>query len=395
MEEIRFEIRSCIILSILPVCLSHTLHHLHSALAPSLFTLYHHRYNIDPNRVGRLEVGTETLVDKSKSSKTVLMDLFPGNTDVEGATVINACYGGTAALLNAFLWVESDGWDGRYAIVVAADIATYARGPARPTCGAGAVAMLVGRDAPFSFSPKERATHAANVWDFFKPDHTVEYPTVDGALSQVCYYQALEDVYSRFVDKMEKNNTSNNSSSNGSNGIYKTPPTSPTSFSAAAAASSSFTADSPDYFVFHAPYNKLVQKSYARLFLLDARRRQSKKEESTEEEKKEAAQEDAAASDNKEDPLQEWLTKPIEETHNDRALDGVLKKVSAASFQQRLYDANRASQLVGNTYTASVFLGLASLIDRAGSRGELTPGKSVVLFSYGSGALATMYRMTV
>ena len=101
------------------------------------------RYQIDPSEVGRLEVGTETLVDKSKSTKTVLMDLFPGNTNIEGATVVNACYGGTAALLNAFMWVESDGWDGRYAIVVAADIAAYARGGARPTSGAGAVAVLI------------------------------------------------------------------------------------------------------------------------------------------------------------------------------------------------------------------------------------------------------------
>merc|ERR1719223_242575 len=164
------------------------------------------KYDISPSQVGRLEVGTESLVDKSKSTKTVLMDLFEGNTDVEGATVINACYGGTAALLNAMAWVESDGfWDGRYAIVVAADIATYARGPARPTCGAGAVALLIGRDAPIAFSnPKERATHASNVWDFFKPDHNVEYPTVDGALSQVCYYRALEDCYSRFADKIDE-----------------------------------------------------------------------------------------------------------------------------------------------------------------------------------------------
>lgn len=145
---------------------------------------FQQRYGIHPSEVGRLEVGTETLVDKSKSTKTILMDLFPGNTDIEGATIINACYGGTAALLNAFTWVESDGWDGRYAIVVAADIAAYARGPARPTCGAGAVAVLVGRDAPLSFDPKERTTHAANVWDFFKPDHTVEYPTVDGTWRQ-------------------------------------------------------------------------------------------------------------------------------------------------------------------------------------------------------------------
>jgi hydroxymethylglutaryl-CoA synthase len=89
----------------------------------SSFLLCFKRYEIDPLDVGRLEVGTETLVDKSKSTKTVLMDLFPGNNDIEGATIVNACYGGTAALLNAFTWVESDGWDGRYAIVVAADIA--------------------------------------------------------------------------------------------------------------------------------------------------------------------------------------------------------------------------------------------------------------------------------
>lgn len=37
---------------------------------------------------------------------------------------------------------------GRLAIVVAADVATYARGGARPTGGAGAVAMLLGPNAP-------------------------------------------------------------------------------------------------------------------------------------------------------------------------------------------------------------------------------------------------------
>ena len=37
---------------------------------------------------------------------------------------------------------------GRYAVVVAADIAVYASGSARPTGGAGAVAMLIGPDAP-------------------------------------------------------------------------------------------------------------------------------------------------------------------------------------------------------------------------------------------------------
>ena len=37
---------------------------------------------------------------------------------------------------------------GRYALVVAGDIAVYATGSARPTGGAGSVAMLVGPSAP-------------------------------------------------------------------------------------------------------------------------------------------------------------------------------------------------------------------------------------------------------
>lgn len=37
---------------------------------------------------------------------------------------------------------------GRLAIVVAADVATYARGGARPTGGAGAIAILLGPNAP-------------------------------------------------------------------------------------------------------------------------------------------------------------------------------------------------------------------------------------------------------
>jgi 3-hydroxy-3-methylglutaryl CoA synthase len=67
------------------------------------------------DQIGRIEVGTETILDKSKSVKSVLMQLFEesGNTDVEGVDTINACYGGTAALFNSLSWVESSAWDGK------------------------------------------------------------------------------------------------------------------------------------------------------------------------------------------------------------------------------------------------------------------------------------------
>jgi hydroxymethylglutaryl-CoA synthase len=354
------------------------------------------RYSIDPHDIGRLEVGTETLIDKSKSTKTVLMELFAasGQTDIEGATIVNACYGGTAAFLNALAWcnnndndddVESEGGE-KYAIIVAADIAAYEAGAARPTSGCGAVALLVGRDAPLAYrSP--RATHAAHVYDFYKPDHAVEYPVVDGALSQLCYYRALEDVYERFVQKQQSKKTKDDHDN-----------------------VDTFTAETPDYWVFHAPYNKLVQKSYGRLFLLDARRqyqqrlqqqqqqrvRDEQPEQDDEKKCEPAVESTASLNDKQQTMLAEWLTKPLAETYNDPTLDGVLKQLSKDAFQQRLSDANAASKMVGNTYTASVFLGLASLLDRCGGDGTLlstTPGKSVAVFSYGSGALATLYRL--
>lgn len=131
--------------------------------------------NIDPSRVGRLEVGTESLVDKSKSTKTHLMTLFGENHDIEGtillylgATSLNACYGATNALLNTLNWITSASWDGRYGIAVATDVAVYEEGPARPTGGVGAVAMLISNRPKIAISPI-RASYIDHQYDFYKP----------------------------------------------------------------------------------------------------------------------------------------------------------------------------------------------------------------------------------
>ena len=157
------------------------------------------KYKIDPKSIGRLDVGTETIIDKSKSVKTVLMDLFEshGNTDIEGIDSKNACYGGTAALFNAVNWMESSSWDGRDAIVFAGDIAIYAEGSARPVGGAGAVAMLVGPDAPLVLEPIH-GTHMSNKWDFYKPDLSSEYPQVDGPETLYAYLGSIDAAYDAF-----------------------------------------------------------------------------------------------------------------------------------------------------------------------------------------------------
>ena len=162
--------------------------------------------NIDPNNVGRLEVGTETIIDKSKSVKTVLMTLFEdcGNTDIEGVDTTNACFGGTAALFNAINWVESSSYDGRLAIVVIADIAVYAAGNARCTGGAGAIALAIAPDAPLVFDSGLRTAHMAHVYDFYKPDMSSEYPVINGKLSLKCYLSALDICYERYGKKFNK-----------------------------------------------------------------------------------------------------------------------------------------------------------------------------------------------
>ncbi|CAN1332820.1 Hydroxymethylglutaryl-CoA synthase [Linum perenne] len=204
------------------------------------------KYGVDPKQVGRLEVGSETVIDKSKSIKTFLMQIFEkcGNTDIEGVDSTNACYGGTAALFNCVNWVESNSWDGRYGLVVCTDSAVYAEGPARPTGGAAAIVMLIGPDAPIVFESKYRGSYMSHAYDFYKPNLASEYPVVDGKLSQTCYLMALDACYKHFCAKYvflryEKFE------------------------------GKQFSITDADYTVFHSPYNKLVQKSFARLLFDD------------------------------------------------------------------------------------------------------------------------------
>ena len=141
------------------------------------------------------------------------MQLFErsGNTDVEGVDSINACFGGTAALFNAVNWIESSYWDGRLACVVMGDIAVYGKGSARPTGGAGAVALLVGPNAPLVFERGLRATHIAHAYDFYKPVMDSEYPLVDGEIcralknfkkSQRCSTGFLKEPWNRRVHQV-------------------------------------------------------------------------------------------------------------------------------------------------------------------------------------------------
>ena len=266
------------------------------------------------------------------------MDLLGANTNVEGATVLNACYGGTAAVLNSAAWVESSSWDGRYAIAVASDIATYEAGPARPTGGVGAVAMLIGPRAPLALVPRTRTTHATNAYDFYKPNMGSEYPAVDGKLSQTCYLGAVDACYNGTMKKLGK-----------------------------AAVGDAF-----DFLAFHSPYNKLVQQSFRRMLFNDAARC-------------------VAGGLPLPTPLASlapFASLPSAATLANRDLDKALAALPVGPQYSAMVGPSEAlSRAIGNSYTAALWANVACLI--ASKAGELE-GKRVGAFSYGSGALATM-----
>lgn len=151
-------------------------------------------YKIDQMSVGRIEVGTESNFDLSKSVKSFLMDLFPENNNIFGIDNVNACYGGTNALFNALFYMESPFYDGRYCIVVCTDIAKYQEDYAIPTSGGGAVAILLGKDPVFVLE-HSMYHHFANDFDFYKPVDNYPFPVFDRFLSLDLYKASFKNLF--------------------------------------------------------------------------------------------------------------------------------------------------------------------------------------------------------
>lgn len=300
------------------------------------------------------------MLDKSKSVKTVLMQLFEasGNTNVEGVDTINACYGGTNALFNSINWVESSAWDGRDAVVVAGDIALYAKGNARPTGGVGCVAMLIGPDAPIAFEPGLRGTYIRHTYDFFKPDLTSEYPVVDGHYSLQCYSEALDACYKAYNirDKKLKSHA-NGAIANGNGHVDET----------------NVPLDRFDYMAFHSPTCKTVAKSYGRLLYNDY-----------------LADPTQAIFAEVAPELRDMdYRKSLTDKNIEKAFTGLTKK----RFAEHVQPSIQVPNLCGNMYCASLYGGLVSILSNVPPKQLL--GKRVAFFSYGSGLASSIFSAKV
>lgn len=97
---------------------------------------------------------------------------------------------------------------------------------------------------------------------------------------------------------------------------------------------------------------------------------------------------DARRSADKFPSLQQWTDKALEETLSDRELDLATRGLANELYAQKTAPTCTTSKLVGNTYTAAVYMNLATLVH---ARGAALEDTNTMLFSYGSGSMATMF----
>ncbi len=178
------------------------------------------QYDIDPQKVRYLALGTESSTDNSAGAiiiKGMVDDalkgrgLSPLSRNCEVPEFKHACLGGIYGLKNALRFLSIDGGDS-VAIVVCADKALYQRGSSgEPTQGAGAVAMLLTAEPRIATIDLRLAGTASDYRgvDFRKPlvnrngtgasPEFVDIPVYNGKYSTSCYVDemqhALEDMY--------------------------------------------------------------------------------------------------------------------------------------------------------------------------------------------------------
>ena len=182
------------------------------------------QYDIDPNRVKFLALGTESSTDNSAGAiiiKGMINDALisrnkpPISRSCEVPEFKHACLGGVYAMKGAIRQIALDG-AGDQAIVVCADIAEYPLGSSgEPTQGAGAVAMLVEENPKLLEVDIMNSGSASDyrILDFRKPmirfcrqerklnQQIQDFPVFNGKYSTTCYLDetlhALDDMYNK------------------------------------------------------------------------------------------------------------------------------------------------------------------------------------------------------
>jgi len=324
--------------------------------------------NLAPEDIGRLYVATESSIDESKAMNSFvvgMLELIYGEDSLEHAGGIEckfACVSGSYALYDNANWIRAEENNRKAAIVVVSDIAKYDVGSTGEyTQGAGAVAMLIKEDPRLlAFDAKVTSTTIKNEYDFYRPCGR-ETPLVNGTYSNLLYLIQVRKAFDSYKEKAIRT------------GLIRIND------------GESIT-DHIDFFTVHLPYRRMGEKALA--YLLRHEWRTLPRWELV----------------IKEIGFREPVPRDPRGTIESILLDTVFMKADEQfrkSFMQTSYynevyekklsSSLEASGIIGNLYTASMYMGLRSLLEYENKKNHNIGGNRIGFGSYGSGSSAMVF----
>jgi len=323
---------------------------------------------LTPDKIGRLYVATESSFDESKAMNSyvigMLEQVYGEDTfgHCGGIECKFACVSGSYALYDNTNWIRAGEAEDKYALVVVSDIAKYDLGSSgEVTQGAGAIAMLL-NDKPrlLSFDPKVTSTSIKNEYDFYRP-FGKETPIVHGQYSNLLY---LIQVKNALIDYKRKVKAT---------GLIKLK-------------EGETILDHVDYLNMHLPYSNMGKKALAYLVRHEWRALPRWKKIIEEIGMEEPIPKDPRGTI--ESVLQdaEFMTKDHQFTKLFTSTE-----MYAELYESKLASSLIASKMIGNLYTASLYLGFRSSLEFEYQKGVDLEGKRVGFCSYGSGASAMIF----
>jgi hydroxymethylglutaryl-CoA synthase len=323
---------------------------------------------LSPEDIGRLYVSTESAFDESKAMNSYVIGMLEqvyGQGAFEhcgGIETKFACVSGSYALYDNANWIRADEADGKSALVVVSDIAKYDMGSSgEMTQGAGAVVMLL-NDNPrlMEFDPKVTSTSIKDEYDFYRP-FGKETPIVHGQYSNLLYMIQVRKALDAYKKKAV------------STGLIKIEP-------------GETILDHMDYINMHLPYSNMGKKALAYMVRHEWRQLPRWKKILQEIGLDEPIPKDPRGTIESVLSDEEFMAKDHEFT----------KLFSKTPEFQEVYESKLASSLIastmiGNLYTASLYLGFRSSLEYEYQKGIDLEGKRVGFGSYGSGASAMVF----
>jgi len=323
---------------------------------------------LTPDKIGRLYVATESSFDESKAMNSyvigMLEQVYGKDTfgHCGGIECKFACVSGSYALYDNTNWIRAGEAEGKYALVVVSDIAKYDLGSSgEVTQGAGAIAMLLNENPRLlSFDPKVTSTSIKNEYDFYRP-FGKETPIVHGQYSNLLYLIQVKNALIDYKRRVKET------------GLIKLK-------------DGETILDHVDYLNMHLPYSNMGKKALAYLVRHEWRDLPRWKKIIEEIGMEEPIPKDPRGTI-------ESVLEDAEFMANDHQFTKLFTSTEmyAELYESKLASSLIASKMIGNLYTASLYLGFRSSLEFEYQKGIDLEGKRIGFCSYGSGASAMIF----